>query len=93
MILTGIQFQAKIEALNQKLLIELNTNDKGIITGVKKGTPSLLNYLDKEKIKLGDKIEVSDIIEFDGSFLVKTNNKKLMLSEKICQNLLIETYD
>lgn len=83
----------KIEALNQKLLIELNTNDKGIITGVKKGTPSLLNYLDKEKIKLGDKIEVSDIIEFDGSFLVKTNNKKLMLSEKICQNLLIETYD
>jgi len=82
-----------IEALNQKLLIELRKSDKGIITGVKKGTPSLLNYLDKEKIKLGDSIKVLEIREFDGSFLILINGKKIMLSEKICQNLLLETYD
>ena len=82
-----------VEALNQKLLIELQKSDKGIITGVKKGTPSLLNYLDKEKIKLGDSIKVLEIREFDGSFLVLINGKKIMLSEKICQNLLLETYD
>ena len=82
-----------IEALNQKLLIELQKSDKGIITGVKKGTPSLLNYLDKEKIKLGDSIKVLEIREFDGSFLILINEKKIMLSEKICQNLLLETYD
>lgn len=82
-----------VEALNQKLLIELQKSDKGIITGVKKGTPSLLNYLDKEKIKLGDSIKVLEIREFDGSFLILINGKKIMLSEKICQNLLLETYD
>ena len=82
-----------IEALNQKLLIELRKSDKGIITGVKKGTPSLLNYLDIEKIKLGDSIKVLEIREFDGSFLILINGKKIMLSEKICQNLLLETYD
>jgi len=82
-----------VEALNQKLLIELRKSDKGIITGVKKGTPSLLNYLDKEKIKLGDSIKVLEIREFDGSFLILINGKKIMLSEKICQNLLLETYD
>tara|TARA_B100000927_G_scaffold274097_1_gene253037 strand:- start:383 stop:1048 length:666 start_codon:yes stop_codon:yes gene_type:complete len=82
-----------VEALNQKLLIELKKSDKGIITGVKKGTPSLLNYLDKEKIKLGDSIKVLEIREFDGSFLILINGKKIMLSEKICQNLLLETYD
>ena len=82
-----------IEALNQKLLIELQKSDKGIITGVKKGTPSLLNYLDKEKIKLGDSIKVLEIREFDGSFLILINGEKIMLSEKICQNLLLETYD
>ena len=82
-----------VEALNQKLLIELQNSDKGIITGVKKGTPSLLNYLDKEKIKLGDSIKVLEIREFDGSFLILINGKKIMLSEKICQNLLLETYD
>ena len=82
-----------VEALNQKLLIELQKSDKGIITDVKKGTPSLLNYLDKEKIKLGDSIKVLEIREFDGSFLILINGKKIMLSEKICQNLLLETYD
>jgi DtxR family Mn-dependent transcriptional regulator len=83
----------KIESLNQKLLIELTESDKGVITGVKKGTPSLLNYLDNQKIKLGDTIEVIEVIEFDGSFTIKTNQKILTLSEKICQNLLLETYD
>jgi DtxR family Mn-dependent transcriptional regulator len=83
----------KIESLNQKLLIELSESDKGVITGVKKGTPSLLNYLDNQKIKLGDTIEVIEVIEFDGSFTIKTNQKILTLSEKICQNLLLETYD
>ena len=83
----------KIESLNQKLLVDLFDKEKGIITGVKKGTPSLLNYLDKNKIKLGDKIQVLEIIEFDRSFHVKINNNKIMLSEKICQNLLVETYD
>ena len=83
----------KIESLNQKLLVDLFDKERGIITGVKKGTPSLLNYLDKNKIKLGDKIQVLEIIEFDRSFHVKINNNKIMLSEKICQNLLVEIYD
>ena len=79
--------------MNQKLLIELKESQKGIITGVKKGTASLLSYLDKEKIKLGDAIEVQEIIEFDGTYVVKINSRKLTFSEKICKNLLLETYD
>ena len=83
----------KIEKMNQKLLIELKTGQKGIITGVKKGTASLLNYLDKEKIKLGDSVNVIEILEFDGTFIVEINKRKLTFSEKICQNLLLETHD
>ena len=82
-----------IEKLNQKLLIELLKNEKGVITGVKKGTPTLLNYLDQQKIKLGDTIEVIEIIEFDGSYSIKINQRKIILSEKISKNLLLETYD
>ena len=82
-----------IEKLNQKLLIELSKKEKGIITGVKKGTPSLLNYLDQQKIKLGDTIEVIEIIEFDASYSIKINQRKIILSEKISKNLLLETYD
>ena len=82
-----------IEKMNQKLLIELKTGQKGIITGVKKGTASLLNYLDKEKIKLGDSVNVIEVLEFDGTFIVEINKRKLTFSEKICQNLLLETHD
>ena len=83
----------EIEKMNQKLLVELKASQKGIITGVKKGTASLLNYLDKEKIKLGDFIEVIEIVEFDGTYIVEINKRKLTFSEKICQNLLLETND
>jgi DtxR family Mn-dependent transcriptional regulator len=83
----------KIEKMNQKLLVELKANQKGIITGVKKGTASLLNYLDKEKVKLGDSIKVMEILEFDGTYIVEINKRKLTFSEKICQNLLLETND
>lgn len=83
----------EIEKMNQKLLVELKASQKGIITGVKKGTASLLNYLDKEKIKLGDFIEVIEILEFDGTYIVEINKRKLTFSEKICQNLLLETND
>ena len=85
--------EGNIEKMNQKVLIELHELQKGIITGVKKGTASLLSYLDKDKIKLGDKIQVLEIIEFDGTFIVDINGRKCTFSEKICQNLLLETYD
>ena len=83
----------EIEKMNQKLLVELKASQKGIITGVKKGTASLLNYLDKEKVKLGDSIKVIEILEFDGTYVVEINKRKLSFSEKICQNLLLETND
>ena len=72
-----------IEKMNQKLLVELKPSQKGIITGVKKGTASLLNYLDKEKVKLGDSIRVIEILEFDGTYIVEINERKLTFSEKI----------
>ena len=83
----------EIEKMNQKLLVELKASQKGIITGVKKGTASLLNYLDKEKVKLGDSIKVIEILEFDGTYIIEINKRKLSFSEKICQNLLLETND
>ena len=85
--------EGEIEKMNQKVLVELKALQKGIITGVKKGTASLLNYLDKEKVKLGDSIKVIEILEFDGTYIVEINKRKLTFSEKICQNLLLETYD
>ena len=85
------QKNGTIAELNQKLLSELKHGEEGIITGIKKGTPSLLNFLDQKNIKLGDKIQLISILEFDQSAEVIIHEKTINLSEKICSNLLIET--
>ena len=85
------QKNGTIAELNQKLLSELKRGEEGIITGIKKGTPSLLNFLDMKNIKLGDQIQLISILEFDQSAEVIIHEKTINLSEKICSNLLIET--
>ena len=85
------QKNGTIAELNQKLLSELKHGEEGIITGIKKGTPSLLNFLDQKNIKLGDQIQLISILEFDQSAEVIIHEKAINLSEKICNNLLIET--
>ena len=85
------QKNGTIAELNQKLLSELKHGEEGIITGIKKGTPSLLNFLDQKNIKLGDQIQLIIILEFDQSAEVIIHEKTINLSEKICSNLLIET--
>ena len=85
------QKNGTIAKLNQKLLSELKIGEEGVITGIKKGTPSLLNFLDQKNIKLGDHIQLISILEFDQSAEVIIHKKTINLSEKICSNLLIET--
>ena len=85
------QKNGTIAKLNQKLLSELKIGEEGVITGIKKGTPSLLNFLDQKNIKLGDQIQLISILEFDQSAEVIIHKKTINLSEKICSNLLIET--
>ncbi len=85
------QKNGTIAKLNQKLLSELKNGEEGVITGIKKGTPSLLNFLDQKNIKLGDQIQLISILEFDQSAEVVIHKKTINLSEKICSNLLIET--
>lgn len=85
------QKNGTIAKLNQKLLSELKHGEEGVITGIKKGTPSLLNFLDQKNIKLGDQVQLISILEFDQSAEVIIHKKTINLSEKICSNLLIET--
>tara|TARA_B100000683_G_scaffold110089_1_gene108514 strand:+ start:4851 stop:5510 length:660 start_codon:yes stop_codon:yes gene_type:complete len=85
------QKNGTIAKLNQKHLSELKHGEEGVITGIKKGTPSLLNFLDQKNIKLGDQIQLISILEFDQSAEVIIHKKTINLSEKICGNLLIET--
>lgn len=71
-------------------LSELEIGEQGILISVGNDDPKLLQYLDKIKVRLGAKILVKGIVDFDNSFEVETNdNRTLFLSNQIAILLLI----
>ncbi len=75
---------------NQVLLHKLQTNEHGVVVGVQEHSPAFLQYLDRIDLRLGTQIEVLEHFEFDESIQVKLNNdRELLLSQKVCQNLFV----
>ena len=73
---------------------ELKVGDTGVLTKVGNDDPKLLQYLDKINIRLGSKILVKDIVEFDNSFEIETDGSRgLFLSNQIAALLYISKID
>lgn len=82
--------QLNIKAVKQTLLARLKTGDKGKVVGVKDSSSKLLQHLDDLEIKLGTEIEITDVVEFDESVVVKIGkHKKATLSKLAAQNIFI----
>lgn len=65
-----------IHSHKQVSLSELKKGQGGKVLGVKDSSARFLQYLDTQHIQLGSEIEVLDIIDFDGSFVIKLDKKK-----------------
>ena len=74
----------------QVLLSSLAKNESGICVGVKDSSPEFLQYLDKQYIALGQTILVVDKEPFGGSVIIKINEKKFSISQKIANNLYLQ---
>jgi len=60
------------------------------LIGVANHTAAFLQYLDKIKLSLNDKIEVKEIHEFDHSMGIRINNRTpIMISSEVARNLLV----
>lgn len=68
----------------------LQIGDEGILKSVKDSSTSFLNYLDKQKLALGDTIKVIDIEPFDHSVQIETKGRSLLLSKHVAENLYIK---
>ncbi len=83
--------EGKFRAKPEILLSDLKISEAGIIVGVKMHSPQFLEYLDSKKLVLGTKVEITEIIEFDQSMIVKLENESSFnVSSKICKNLYIQ---
>ncbi|AYN05744.1 metal-dependent transcriptional regulator [Flavobacterium sp. 140616W15] len=82
--------QGRIIKVEKQLLSELNEKQIGICVGVKDTSSEFLQYLDKQEIALGSKIECLSKESFDLSLKIKVNEKELTISNKIASNLFVK---
>ncbi|MDA9092388.1 metal-dependent transcriptional regulator [Polaribacter sp.] len=76
--------------LEKKLLATLGLGEKGICVGVNDSSSSFLQFLDKQKIALGNEIKVIGKEPFDDSIQIQVANRELSISNKIANNLYIK---
>ena len=79
----------QINHYNLKLVSAIEVNDSGTISGVKNHSPNFLQYLEKQTLTIGKTISVIEIIPFDQSMVLKTENKEVHISSEVANNLLI----
>lgn len=77
---------------NTKLipLTELKTKDEAIVVRANDDVRNLLAYLTKIGIELEKKIEVIDMLEYDGSILLKVDGRDITISRKMAENIFVE---
>ncbi len=82
----------KIHIRFEKTLDSIKTGEQVIMVGVKDHTPEFLQYLVQLDLKLGDKISVLKIIDFDKSCVIKTSDEiEREISHKVCKNIIIKS--
>lgn len=71
------------------LLTALKPGDAATIAAVKHDGKDLLDYLDRHKLVLDQRIKVLEVLPFDGSMQVSVGDQIQYVSEKIAGNILV----
>jgi DtxR family transcriptional regulator, Mn-dependent transcriptional regulator len=74
---------------NLKPVSSIAINEGGVICGVRDHSKAFLQYLEKQELTIGKNIQVTDIIEFDHSMILQTEDKRIQISREVANNLLI----
>ena len=80
-----------LQKIEKSLLSTLKKDESGICVGVNDSSSEFLQFLDKQGISLGQTIKVLEKEPFDDSLKIKINNKEVTISNKIANNLYIQT--
>jgi len=67
----------------------IGVNDGGVISGVSDHSTVFLQYLEKQKLTIGKKITVTEIIDYDHSMILKVEDESSHISREVANNLLI----
>ncbi len=82
--------EGNLNVIEKSLLSSFAIGEKGVCVGVIDSSSEFLRFLDKQEIKLGQKITVLEKESFDDSLLIEVSGKKLSISQKIANNLYLQ---
>lgn len=77
--------------IEKRLLSTLRENESGICVGVNDSSSEFLKYLNKHHISLGQQIKVVSVEPFDGSLTISVEGKEISISNKISNNIYIQS--
>ncbi|NAY91447.1 MarR family transcriptional regulator [Muricauda sp. JGD-17] len=75
---------------DKKLLSEMPISASGVCVGVKDSSAPFLKFLDKNKIALGNAIQVLEKEDFDQSLRIAMEGRELRISHQIASNLYVK---
>ena len=65
--------------------------DKATVVGVQDDSEQFLQYLNRQNLQLGSKVEILEKFPYDQSLKILLNEKtEIVLSEKVCRNLYVQ---
>lgn len=70
-------------------LNKLKAGEKGTITGVSEHSSPFLRHLEKLGLTLGKQVEITEIIDFDGSVALLVDDKNVNISKEVAKHILI----
>jgi len=82
--------EGKIKKRKKVKLSTLKDNEQSVLLSVKGESDDFLRYLDKKGIAIGDVIRVIAVEPFDKSLQITINNKELLITEEVANNLLVK---
>ncbi|MEZ4792239.1 MAG: metal-dependent transcriptional regulator [Gelidibacter sp.] len=82
--------QGNFAKISKTLLSECNIGSEGIFIGVKDSSASFLQYLDKQRISLGDKIKLLHRELFDQSLEISINGSIINISNMTASNIFLQ---
>ena len=79
-----------INTLDKVPLSALKENQQSKLLSVKDSSDDFLRYLNKREIKIGDTIKVLNIEPYDKSIQIEINQKEMVISENVAENLYLK---
>ncbi|MEN8857112.1 MAG: metal-dependent transcriptional regulator [Flavobacteriaceae bacterium] len=81
----------EFQKIEKRLLSTLESSQLGVCIGVNDSSSEFLKYLDKYQISLGQQIKVIFKEPFDDSLTILIHDKEITISQKIANNIYIQS--